>query len=79
MKLDKESYVGLIPVISKFIDRVRSVNSGTLALMAQPISKSMVDESRARGSDPMNVKPQAQLCKPIHRYPPSSATCQSTF
>lgn len=67
MLLDKESYVGLISVISEFIERVQSVNSGTLALMAQPISRSMVEESQAKGSDPMNVTPEPQLCK--HGYP----------
>ncbi|RYP51844.1 hypothetical protein DL768_002920 [Monosporascus sp. mg162] len=59
--LDRETYVGLVNVISKFVPRVQGVQSGTLALMAQPISKSMAEASRERGGDPMNVTPRDQL------------------
>lgn len=61
MYLDKETYKGLIPIIARFSSRVQQLQSGTLALMVQPISKSMVEASRARGFDPMQVEAQAQL------------------
>ncbi|ROT40790.1 oxidase/Diels-Alderase [Sodiomyces alkalinus F11] len=63
---DRDAYVGLVSVLSEFVARVQSVTSGTLALMAQPISQSMVDESLARGSDPMAVTAQAQLWAAIN-------------
>ena len=61
--LDSAAYIGLVDVISEFLPRVKEIQSGTLALMAQPISKSMVQLSRDRGDDPMNVTLREQLCK----------------
>ncbi|KAF7538399.1 hypothetical protein G7054_g2974 [Neopestalotiopsis clavispora] len=61
MYLDKDAYVELVDVVSDFIPRVQAVNSGTLALMAQPISKSMIAQSSQRGDEPMNVTPREQL------------------
>ncbi|KAI0846070.1 oxidase/Diels-Alderase [Daldinia vernicosa] len=56
-----ETYEGLIDVFSQFSSRVQNVTGGSLAPMVQPVSKSMVDQSRALGDDPMNVEDRAQL------------------
>ncbi|KAI2785053.1 oxidase/Diels-Alderase [Daldinia loculata] len=57
----KETYEGLIDVFSQFTSRIQKVTGGSFAPMVQPISKSMVDKSRALGEDPMNVEAKAQL------------------
>ncbi|KAK6950570.1 hypothetical protein Daesc_008898 [Daldinia eschscholtzii] len=59
----KETYQGLIDVFSQFKSRIQKIPGGSFAPMVQPISKSMIDKSRAIGEDPMNVEARAQLCK----------------
>ncbi|KAJ3498514.1 hypothetical protein NLG97_g1069 [Lecanicillium saksenae] len=60
--LDKDTYVGIVDIISGFNERMQKIASGTLALMTQPISKSMVLASNRRvGGDPLGVRREAQL------------------
>ncbi|KAI1462947.1 oxidase/Diels-Alderase [Daldinia caldariorum] len=56
-----ETYQGLIDVFSQFKSRIQKIPGGSLAPMIQPVSKSMIDKSRALGDDPMNVEAKAQL------------------
>src|SRR5689334_11107272 len=42
LKLDNETYVGLINVITRFQGRISQLQGGTLLLMPQPLSLSMV-------------------------------------
>ncbi|KAI3316473.1 oxidase/Diels-Alderase [Xylariaceae sp. AK1471] len=60
--LDAEAYAGLVDVVKQFNLRVHQVQSGTLVLMPQPISKTMVEQSRRKGDGPLhNVAPREQL------------------
>ncbi|KAI1389021.1 oxidase/Diels-Alderase [Hypoxylon trugodes] len=59
--LDKDTYAGLIAVFSEFVPRIQNITGGTLAPMIQPISKTMVENSRVLGDDPMNVDPDPQI------------------
>ncbi|KAI0199504.1 oxidase/Diels-Alderase [Astrocystis sublimbata] len=61
LALDKNTYAGLISVFSEFVPRIQNVTGGTLAPMVQPISTSMVMNSRKLGDDPMNVDAVPQL------------------
>ncbi|KAJ5217446.1 oxidase/Diels-Alderase [Penicillium chermesinum] len=60
--LDKDTYVGIVDIMSSFNDRMHKIASGTLALMTQPISKNMVLASELRaGGDPLGARKEAQL------------------
>ncbi|KEY74550.1 hypothetical protein S7711_07153 [Stachybotrys chartarum IBT 7711] len=63
MELNAEAYMGLVGVFQQFTTRMQAIEGGTLAPMAQPISRSMIEESVNLGEDPMNVEPTPQLCK----------------
>ncbi|KAE8151805.1 bifunctional solanapyrone synthase [Aspergillus avenaceus] len=59
--LDNQTYVDTIDIVSQSNAAIKQITGGSLVIMAQPISKSMVDASRAIGGDPMNVTPAAQM------------------
>lgn len=58
-----DTYTGLIDIFSQYTSRIEKITGGSLAPMVQPISKTMVEQSRALGEDPMGVESKAQLCK----------------
>lgn len=61
--LDKEAYVGAARIVGKYKTAMENVTDGDLLIMPQPISLSMVESSRARDVDPMNVTAEPQLCE----------------
>lgn len=59
---NRQTYIDLVDVVAQSNEAMKKIAGGSLVIMAQPISQSMVNQSRARGEDPMNVTPTAQLC-----------------
>jgi hypothetical protein len=64
--LDENAYVEVGKICQKATAKLSGVNGGTMVLMPQPISRSMIAKSAARGgSSPLNVRNREQLCKII--------------
>jgi len=61
--LDKEAYIEVAKICQRATTKLAAINGGTMVLLPQPISKSMVTESNARGGGPMKVQNREQLCK----------------
>lgn len=60
---DEDAYQGLLDNVYSAQDEVKKLQGGTLLFTPQPISRSMVQKSRALGRDPMNIQDKTQLCK----------------
>lgn len=60
---DEAAYQGLLNIVYSAQDEIKKMQGGTLLLTPQPISRSMVQKSRALGRDPMNIQDKAQMCK----------------
>ena len=60
---DNDTYVQIVDLVSQFIPAIQNITGGSLLMMVQLISKTMVNRSRAQGTDPMNVVPETQLCE----------------
>jgi hypothetical protein len=64
--LDKKGYVEVAKIAKTVAAKLKTVNGGGMLLFPQPISKSMIAESRARGSSPVTLQNREQLCKHPH-------------
>ncbi|KAF2473017.1 bifunctional solanapyrone synthase [Lindgomyces ingoldianus] len=59
--LDNETYVDAARISQIAAERLSTVNGGTMVLMPQPISKSMIKASRERGENPMIPQDREQM------------------
>lgn len=66
--LDNETYVEVGKISQEASKKMAAINGGTMVLMPQPISMSMIKASQARGRNPMNLTCREQMCKLASRY-----------
>lgn len=68
MFLDTTAYVEVARIASNASAELKKINGGTMLLIPQMISKSMIAESIARGGSPMTagLQDREQLCKSLN-------------
>ncbi|KAL6702551.1 hypothetical protein ACN47E_001548 [Coniothyrium glycines] len=59
--LDEKTYMDAAKIAQDAVQRLSAVNGATLVLMPQPISRSMVQKSRANGDTPFAVHDREQM------------------
>lgn len=63
MGLDEKTYVDALRICKEQAKKLADVNGGTLVVIPQPVSKSMVKYSSNTGGNPLGLTARAQLCK----------------
>ncbi|MCJ1377216.1 hypothetical protein MMC17_000308 [Xylographa soralifera] len=59
--LDNVTYVDILNICQEQGTKLAGVNGGTLVIIPQPISKTMVDASQNTGGNPLGLRSRAQL------------------
>ena len=65
MYLDSPTYVEAAQICRNQSTKLQNITNGTLVLLPQPISKSMIAAASSTGSNPMNITPREQMCKSL--------------
>lgn len=61
--LDSKTYKDAAKIAQDATQKLSNINGATMVLMPQPVSRSMVQASRARGESPFAVTDREQMCK----------------